>query len=78
MKRIDAHMHCWTLALEPYYIWMSPKLGVLYRDYKPADARPLMQAAGVEGCVLVSAAASLLWSSCISKTSIRAPRSPLA
>ncbi len=59
MKRIDAHMHFWTLALEPYYIWMSPKLGILYRDYKPADAQLLMQAAGVEGCVLVSAAASL-------------------
>lgn len=59
MKRIDAHMHFWTLALEPYYNWMSPTLGVLYRDYKPADARPLMQAAGVEGCVLISAAASL-------------------
>ena len=52
-------MHFWTLSLEPYYTWMSPKLGVLYRDYKPLDAYPLMQAAGVEGCVLVSAAASL-------------------
>jgi L-fuconolactonase len=52
-------MHFWTLALEPYYIWMSPQLGVLYRDYKPADSYPLMQAAGVEACVLVSAAASL-------------------
>lgn len=52
-------MHFWTLAFEPHYCWMSPKLTVLYRDYMPADARPLMKANGVEGCVLVAAADSL-------------------
>jgi L-fuconolactonase len=59
MKRIDGHMHFWTLGFEPHYSWLTPKLTVLYRDYLPKDAKPLMQAAGVEGCVLVAAADSL-------------------
>src|SRR4051812_4176343 len=59
MKRIDAHMHFWTLGLEQHYCWLKPNLAVLYRDYLPNDAKPLMRAAGVEGCVLVAAADSL-------------------
>lgn len=56
MRRIDTHMHFWTLAMErSYALWMSPEQAVLYRDYGPADARPLMDANGVEGCVLVAA-----------------------
>jgi len=56
MRRIDTHMHFWTLAMErSYALWMTPDLKVLYRDYAPRDARPLMEASGVEGCVLVSA-----------------------
>jgi L-fuconolactonase len=60
MRRIDCHMHFWTLALEPYYsLWMTPELKVLYGDYGPRDALPLMAKNDVEGIVLVSAAASL-------------------
>lgn len=60
MRRIDCHMHFWTLAMEPYYsLWMSPDLKILYRDYLPRDARPLMSANDVEGIVLVSAASSV-------------------
>ena len=60
MRRIDCHMHFWTLALEPYYaLWMSPDLKVLYGDYGPRDAQPLLAANDVEGIVLVSAASSI-------------------
>jgi L-fuconolactonase len=60
MRRIDCHMHFWTLAMEPYYaLWMSPDLKALYGDYLPRDARPLMAASDVEGIVLVSAASSV-------------------
>jgi L-fucono-1,5-lactonase len=60
MRRIDCHMHFWTLALEPHYsLWMSPDLKTLYGDYLPRDAQPLMAANGVQGVVLVSAASSL-------------------
>ena len=49
MRRIDCHMHFWTLAMEPYYaLWMSPDLKVLYGDYGPRDARPLMAANDVD------------------------------
>ena len=45
MRRIDCHMHFWTLAMEPYYaLWMSPDLKVLYGNYGPRDAQPLMAA----------------------------------
>jgi L-fuconolactonase len=57
MRRIDSHMHFWTLAMEQHYsLWMTPDLKVLYGDYGPRDARPLMDENDVEGAVLVSAA----------------------
>jgi L-fuconolactonase len=60
MRRIDCHMHFWTLAMEPYYaLWMSSDLKVLYGDYGPRDARPLMAEHAVDGVVLVSAASSI-------------------
>jgi L-fuconolactonase len=60
MRRIDCHMHFWTLAMEPYYsLWMSPEQKVLYRDYGPRHALPLMAKNNVEGIVLVSAASSV-------------------
>ena len=60
MRRIDCHMHFWTLAMEPYYsLWMSPDLTTLYGDYLPRDAQPLMAANNVQGVVLVSAASSI-------------------
>lgn len=60
MRRIDCHMHFWTLAMEPHYsLWMSPELKVLYGEYLPRDAKPLLSAHNVEGIVLVSAASSI-------------------
>jgi L-fuconolactonase len=60
MRKIDAHMHWWTLAMErTYSLWMSPSLTALYRDYGYADAEPLMKANGVDGVVLVAAASQI-------------------
>ena len=61
MRRIDCHMHHWTLAMErDYRLWMSPELKCLYGDYGPRDAKPLMAQKGVDGVVLVSAANSII------------------
>jgi L-fuconolactonase len=60
MRRIDCHMHHWTLAMErDYGLWMSPELKVLYGDYGRRDAQPLMAQKGVDGAVLISAANSI-------------------
>jgi L-fuconolactonase len=60
MRRIDCHMHFWTLGMGPYYsLWMSPDLKTLYGDYLPRDAQPLMATNDVQGVVLVSAASSI-------------------
>ncbi len=60
MRRIDCHMHFWSLALESHYsLWMTPEQEVLYRDYSPGDAIPLMKANNVESIVLVAAASSI-------------------
>ena len=53
--RVDSHHHFWTLARGDYG-WLSPDLGPLYRDYTPAELRPLLHAAGVDRTVAVQAA----------------------
>lgn len=52
---IDAHQHFWQVARGDYH-WMSPDVGVLYRDYMPEDLRPVLHRAGVGRTVLVQAA----------------------
>jgi L-fuconolactonase len=51
---IDAHVHYWSVARGDYG-WMTPDLPIC-RDFLPADGRPLFEAAGVDGIVLVQAA----------------------
>ena len=53
--RIDAHQHFWTIARGDYG-WLTPDLAPIYRDFGPKDLAPLMDAAGIEGTVLVQAA----------------------
>jgi L-fuconolactonase len=53
---IDAHVHYWRVDRGDYH-WMTPDLPI-YRDFLPADASPLFEAAGVDGIVLVQAAAT--------------------
>ncbi len=56
--RIDAHQHFWRLARGDYG-WLTPDLGPLHRDHEPEELKPLLDAAGIEGTVLVQAAASV-------------------
>jgi L-fuconolactonase len=51
---IDAHVHYWSVARGDY-AWMTPDLPIC-RDFLPADGKPLFDAAGVDGIVLVQAA----------------------
>jgi L-fuconolactonase len=54
-RRVDAHQHFWRLSRGDYG-WITPDLGVLYRDFGPADLAPLLAGAGIGATVLVQAA----------------------
>ncbi len=53
--RIDAHQHFWSLARGDYG-WLTPALGVIHRDFGPADLAPLLAVHDIERSILVQAA----------------------
>lgn len=53
--RIDAHQHFWALARGDYG-WLTEDLVAIYRDFLPKDLSPMLDAAGIDGTVLVQAA----------------------
>ena len=53
--RIDAHQHYWKLSRGDYG-WLSPDMGVLYRDYLPADLEPTLKRHNIDKTILVQAA----------------------
>jgi len=55
---IDSHQHFWQLGRFEYP-WMSPELGVLYRDYLPEMLEPILKECGVAKTILVQASNSL-------------------
>jgi len=55
---VDSHQHFWQVGRFDYP-WMSPELGVLYRDYLPAQLEPILKQHGVAKAVLVQASNSL-------------------
>src|SRR6185295_4697248 len=55
---IDSHQHFWQVGRFDYP-WMSPELGVLYRDYLPAHLEPILQRCEVAKTILVQASNSL-------------------
>lgn len=55
MSIIDAHQHFWDPARGDYG-WLTPALPSLYRPFLPADLRPLLDATGIAGTILVQAA----------------------
>lgn len=55
--RIDSHQHFWTRARGDY-TWLTPDLGAIYRDFGPADLEAYLVEAGIDGTVLVQAAAT--------------------
>ena len=54
---IDSHVHVWRRARGDYG-WLTPNLGVLWRDFSPADLERTLASAGVDGAILVQAAPS--------------------
>ena len=57
-SRIDAHQHFWNPARGDYD-WMPMDNPVLARPYAPADLLPQLRAQGIDGTVLVQAAATV-------------------
>lgn len=55
---IDTHQHFWKLDRGDYD-WLTPDLAPLYRDFLPEDLAPLLQEAGVDGTIVVQAAATV-------------------
>ena len=52
---VDAHQHFWSLSRGDYH-WLTPSLGILHRDYLPADLKAQLKASGIERTILVQAA----------------------
>lgn len=57
MSRIDAHQHYWTLSRGDYG-WLTPALSPIYRDFGPADLKPLLADHGIDRTIAVQAAPS--------------------
>jgi L-fuconolactonase len=55
LMRIDAHQHFWSLCRGDYG-WLTPALGVIHRDFGPADLAPLLAVHDIERSILVQAA----------------------
>jgi len=56
--KIDAHQHFWQ-PLRGDYDWMPLDSPVLSRVYRPADLAPELQRHGIDGTVVVQAAATM-------------------
>ncbi|WP_153394634.1 amidohydrolase family protein [Ornithinicoccus halotolerans] len=55
---VDSHLHVWRLPTargDSPYAWITPEMGVLYRDYQPEEAQAELAAASVDAAVLVQA-----------------------
>jgi len=56
--RIDSHHHFWNYS-ETEYAWISERMSVLRRDFKPNDLRQVMVESGIDRAVSVQARQSL-------------------
>jgi L-fucono-1,5-lactonase len=57
VRRVDAHQHYWSLQRGDY-AWLTPREGMLYRDFTPADLSHQLTDSAVHATVLVQAAAT--------------------
>ena len=55
---VDSHQHFWEVGRFDYP-WMSPEVGVLYRDYLPPALAPVLNRNGVDKTIVVQASNSL-------------------
>jgi L-fuconolactonase len=52
MLRIDAHQHFWKF--DPIRDnWIGDDMRVIQKDFLPADLLPVLEAAGIDGCITV-------------------------
>ncbi|MGB0583225.1 MAG: amidohydrolase family protein [Limisphaerales bacterium] len=56
--KIDSHQHFWNYDAEQYP-WMTDSLGILRRDFAPADLKQELDDVGIDGCVAVQARQTL-------------------
>jgi L-fuconolactonase len=56
--RIDSHQHFWTLGRGDYG-WLTPALGIIYRDFSPDDLRPILRRHRIDASILVQAAPTI-------------------
>ena len=54
-RAIDAHQHFWRIDRGDYG-WLTPAEGAIYRDFLPADLRPVIARRGIDATILVQAA----------------------
>ena len=54
--RLDAHQHFWRYDAAAYP-WIGRDMACLRQDFQPDDLRPLLDAAGLDGCIAVQARA---------------------
>jgi L-fuconolactonase len=58
MVKVDAHQHYWKVDRGDYG-WLTPETGVLYRDFLPADMKPLLAECGIDRTIVVQAAPTI-------------------
>lgn len=56
--QIDAHQHFWQIARGDYD-WMDDSVSAIRHDVMPHDLTPLIKSHGIEGTVVIQAAATL-------------------
>jgi len=56
--RIDSHQHFWRLSRGDYG-WLTPELGIIYRDFAPDDLRPILQRHKIDATIIVQAAPTI-------------------
>jgi L-fuconolactonase len=52
--RVDSHQHFWRYEPREYG-WIDARMSAIARDFLPADLRPLLARADVDGCIAVQA-----------------------
>lgn len=52
--KIDAHQHFWNLN-RGGYDWLDSNLSAIYKNFIPSDLKPLLDATGIDGTILIQA-----------------------
>lgn len=56
--RIDSHQHFWQVSRDDYG-WLTPELGLIYRDFSAVDLRPILQRHKIDATIVVQAAPTI-------------------